>query len=631
MKNKMSLNLWLLISVATVSLFSVSCNSDDIADENLYTFTDKMLGQYIEADSSLSEFYSLITKTKVLGLLNSYGEYTCFVPDNEAMREFYKSKGKQSLDDFSDDSLKIIIYDHLINGSAISQINFNAGRLPVPSMSNRFITISYSNNQTYINKTSLLVEKDIELHNGILHKIDRVLDPVRAGIVEVLAQEEEFSIFYAALIETGLADSLLLTKDESYSLTESRAVELEDAVMTTIASDRYAPRTREYGYTVLIESNGTLKNNGIENLDDLKKYAASVYDQIYPADTGIDNPKNRANSLNRFIAYHLINKELSYTRFLSDYDTGHMFKTVDMYEYLAPMSPNTLIEIKNERTSGKTNLFNYIKDTGKSIQIVMSNYDNDASNGVYHEIDNMLVFSREVEGMISSKRLRIDVASLFPELTNNNMRGRPSDNGNLYRYALPAGYLKNLQSNEQTVICYTAPNDKLMNYEGDEIFIATKEGQLYDINIETLPIPAGTYEVRFSYQANGRRGVAQFYLDGTPSGVPVNLNTSTSDPAIGYIAPGSDAADPFGYDNDKMMRNRGYMKGPGSYKAINSSWYPGESARFNAGNVRKILGTFEFSDMKSHYLSAKGLSGGQFQIDFIEFIPTSAIESEDIY
>lgn len=608
-----------------------SCDSDKVGD-NLYTFTDQMAGQYINSDTTLSEFARLIELTNIKGLLNSYGNYTCFVPTNQAMRNFYKQKGKKSLDDFSADSLKTIAYDHIINGYSLTHFMFNNGRLSNLTMSERYLSISFSDSgQIFVNKNSEIILQDVILHNGVVHQIDKVLDPVREGIAEVIAKDSTFSLFYEALVATGLVDSILKTVDDSYELSAADAKILEDAVSTTVSSERHAPMSRKYGYTLLMESNETYKQHQITDIESLKTYAASIYDQKYPEDAGITDLTNRSNSLNRFIAYHLINKELSYTKFISDYDTQHMSKMIDLYEYIETMCPNTLIEVKIDRRTGKSNLFNTLSETGKHIEIVSSNFDNDASNGVYHEINDLLVYSTEVEAEISSKRLRFDFSSLFPELTNNNMRGRPSDNNaSLYRNALPKGYLERLECTEQTVVCYSNAHDKLMNFEGDEVFLVVQNGKLYDFVVTTPPIPAGTYEVRFGYQSNGRRGVAQFYVDGIPTGVPINLNTGGTDPLIGYVLPGNDQDDLLGFLNDKMMRNGGYMKGPNSFKAVNESWYPGTSARYNASNLRKILGTYTFSEAGHHKLSVKGLSGGQFQIDFIEFVPTSLIEQEDI-
>lgn len=630
----MSKNLLIISILAVVSTaFFSSCNSDELAADNLYTFKSQLVGEIIQQDSTLSEFRKLAEKTKLIGLLNSYGEFTCFVPNNEAMRAFYKKKGKQSLDDFTADSLQTIIYDHVINGSTVLYIDFIKGRLFDKSMSDRYFTISYNDDgRTFVNTNALILQKDVVAHNGVVHKINQVLDPLREGIVEAISKEPGFQLFYNALVMTGLADSLLRTVDESYSMTNARAKELEDALITTITSDRVTPRTRKYGYTVLMESDETYRTNGINNLADLKAYAATIYDEVYPQDAAITDETDRRNSLNRFIAYHLINKELSYSKFISDYDTKHMSSQVDMTEYIEPMSPNTLIEVTKKRSSGEVNLFNLDPESGKAVRIVTNNYDKGAGNGVYHEIDNILTYNRNVEAMLSNKRLRFDVASFFPELTNNNMRGRKSDEGGkpLYRNALPHTYLERfITGSEQTVLCYSNAHDYLMNYQGDEFFLTVPKGKLYDFKMITPPVPAGTYEVRFGYQANGRRGVAQFYVNDIPAGVPVNLNNTGENVDIGYERPGASNDDPLGYQNDKMMRNRGYMKGPNSFKAVTESWYAGSSARFNSGNLRKILGIYHFPEGGNQTIMVKGLSSGQFQIDFIEFVPTSVIEQED--
>lgn len=628
---KTSFSLIFLTVIGTLLLSS--CNSDDLATENLYTFQNQLVGEIIQKDSSLSEFRKLAEKTKLTGLLNSYGEFTCFVPDNAAMRAFYQKKGKQSLNDFTEDSLKTIIYDHIINGNTVLYIDFVKGRLFDKSMSDRFFTISFNDDgKTYVNSNALIIQKDVVAHNGVVHKINQVLDPLREGIVEYISREPDFKLFYEALIVTGLADSLLLTVDENYEMTNARAKELEDALITTISSDRVAPRSRKFGYTVLMESDETYRKNGINNLNDLRAYAAQVYNEMYPQDAGISSETDRRNSLNRFIAYHLINKELSFSKFISDYDTQHMSRQVDLTEYLEPMCPNTLIEVTLKRSSGETNLFNLDPATGKAIRIKSNNYDKGSGNGVYHEIDNILTYNPAVEAMLSNKRLRFDVACFFPELTNNNMRGRRSDPGGtpLYRNALPHTYLQRfITSSEHTVLCYSNAHDYLMNFQGDEFFLTVPKGKLYDFKMITPPVPAGTYEVRFGYQGNGRRGVAQFYVNDIPAGVPVNLNNTGENVDIGYERPGFSADDPLGFQNDKMMRNRGYMKGPNSFKAVTESWYAGSSARFNSGNLRKILGIYHFPEGGNQTIMVKGLSSGQFQIDFLEFVPTSVIEQED--
>lgn len=234
--------------------------------------------------------------------------------------------------------------------------------------------------------------------------------------------------------------------------------------------------------------------------------------------------------------------------------------------------------------------------------------------------------------MLSGKRLRFDSSSFFAELTNNNMRGRgtfkSATQQNLH-FQIPRGYIERIKASEQTVVGYLCGYDKFQNYQGDEIFLNASAGKLYDFEIKTPPIPAGTYEIRFGYLTNGKRGVAQLYFDGIPCGVPLNLNKSATE--NGYQVPGSVPEDPDGFENDKIMRNQGYMKGPASYKVPVTGWTSGANARFSTSVLRRILGTFTFTEAGHHTFTVKGLSGGEFMFDYMEFVPTSAIETEDIY
>ena len=60
------------------------------------TFEKEMMGAYLQdRPAEFSEFKRLLDTTEVLGLLNAYGEYTLFAPNNEAMRSFHKLKGKR--------------------------------------------------------------------------------------------------------------------------------------------------------------------------------------------------------------------------------------------------------------------------------------------------------------------------------------------------------------------------------------------------------------------------------------------------------------------------------------------------------------------------------------------------------
>ena len=631
-----------VILFSTVLFLLSACNGDDVG-ENFYTFTGETIGQYIKnRPETYSEFTQLLDTTGVMGLLNAYGDYTCFLPDNNAMHQFYQSKGKNALNDFSVAELKKVAFDHIIKNFAITTEDFVEGFLTKQTMSGRYVDIGISTDETglvyTINSTSKILEKDIEVHNGVIHSINEVVSPTDNTLVEAISNDENFSLFFSALQATGLDQDLSPVKDDSY-VPDAAWVARENAGEIYNYARVRIPRERKYGFTALMESNATFAQHGINNLDDMKAYAKSAYDAMYPEDASISDVTNRKNSLNRFIAYHLLNKKLPMRLFVEKYDntgmnyesTGetHSIKVVDMFEYLETLCPNTLMEVRTLRTSNEYNVFNMIPSTGKAIRLT-DNFDNDALNGVYHEIDDILVYNIDVERMISTKRLRMDVSSFFPEFVNNNIRiGNSHVGGGLYseRWFLPNGFVDRIKASSSTEVHYFNADDRFMDYQGDEMFLLG----LYDFDITTITIPPGTYEVRFGYQPTGGRGVAQLYWDGVPTGIPLDLRLSATDPDIGYVLPGTDSRDPEGFENDKAMRNRGYMKGPASYKVIAEWWYSGASARMEDQVLRRVLGIYTFDKYSTHTFSVKAVKSGEFMFDYLEFVPLEVFEYEDIY
>jgi len=441
-------------------------------------------------------------------------------------------------------------------------------------------------------------------------------------IVDVIAADIRFSLFYEALQQTGLSQKLLLMKDENYNPENYKSMLYPPFTQGSGSIDGL-PFTKKYGYTLLMESDATYKDKyGIENIGQLKEKAKEIYDPVYPDDANVTDVTDPRNSLNRYIAYHVINKRLNYSKFINDYDTQHMLKTYDMYEYIETMCPNTLMEVRIVRSSPGVNYFNMINSTADAIQIVRSNSDNDATNGVYHEIDKILAYDINVSTHMSGIRLRMDAASFFPELTNNNMRG----NGNVQSWIIPKGYLERFTCAEGTVFTYLNSYGGYLDYQGDEVFFKGS----YDFSIVTPPIPAGTYEVRFGYCPTGGRGAAQFYWDNVPQGIPLDLRVTAANAAIGYIKPGIDVSDPSGYINDKKMREKGYMKGPSTYKDYINRWYGGTVARNSVYALRRIIGTFTFNKSETHVFTVKSVMEGQFMLDYLEFVPVSLLDTENV-
>lgn len=650
MKNMRILSLCRTVFLTAVlgsGLLLTSCVPDTTVPQSYYSATELLVGEYLSSrPDDLSEFTRILDTTGVLGLLNAYGKYTCFIPCDTAMVSYYASKGKTSMSEFTMEELKKICYNHIVKGDTIDTGDFSVGPLSTMSMSERFVNIDFSltDGSILVNGNCPIIEKDIRVHNGYVHLISKTLEPSELKLGEKIAQDPKFSLFSEAMQLTGYAKFMndAIVEDESY--------DPEDCAWSvkTYNIKEEIPQHRKFGFTVLLESDSTLANytecpltpNGIHNMDDLKKLAKYYYSNNYQGTfsdgEGVEDPKDPRNYLNRFIAYHCMNRTLASSRLINDYDTPTQIKTYDMYEFIETMLSNTLIKVKKDRNYTLSFFINMWdeSDVNTGIQLT-KDIDNDAINGYYHEVDKPLVYSRNVVSNIASNRIRMEASSFFREFATNNMRGNnpTAENvvGKAHRYIIPDGYCEALKTSATTRFTYLNANGIYEDWQGDEIYV---EGT-YNFSIVTSPIPAGTYEVRMSYQPTDWRGIAQLYWDSIPCGIPLNLALLANNAEVGWVKPGADPLDLEGYENDKMMHNRGYMKGASSYKCTIALYYdPTLTARQSIKSLRRVLGTYTFDKAAKHTFTVVGLgsSGGdiQFMLDFLEFVPTELLETEGI-
>jgi len=617
--------IFFMIGFAALLFLAHGCYDSDKVGQNFYTFTGETVGSYIENHpDTLSEFNKAVQKAGLADLLKTYNLYTCFAPTNDAMQAWYGSQGVSSIDALSDSIVRYMVYSHIIPGKIYMSTDFVEGALATTNMNSRYLVIGFKPQAAtvdiVVNSNSTVIQKDIVVENGVIDAIDRVLTPSTAAIPTLIAGDSRVTLFSDALQATGLADSLQQLKDENY-------VPVLSPLSIDGATICRSPQEKKIGYTVFVESNDVFAANGINNMDDLKRYAARVYDAVYPGDADVSDVTNRHNSLNRFIAYHLIDKTVQYNNF---FYKCNMALNVTLYEFMETFCPNTMFKVSNETGGVVINSDQPRNVKGVNVLPAGSDYSQDTDNGVYHLIDGILVYDQKVITMLLNTRIRMDASSLHPELMTNGIRYEKGDNpagvtGAENYYNFPSGYLKNVQfSSFNTNLFYLQGNASgagyWTNYQGDEM-MAT--GQ-YDFSMRLPPVPAGTYEIRFGYSANNNRGIPQFYVDGEPQGIPLNMKITATDPSIGWVADATTIDN--GIENDKMMRNRGYMKGGTSYMAGTVS------ARQDGGALRRVICTKSWDTDGPHWLRFKSVSpdaGDQFMIDYFEYVPKNVYDNPD--
>lgn len=581
-------------------LFLSSCVKEEQA---FTTFKGEMVYTFLEKDTTYSEFVKVLDRAGLIGMLSAYGDYTCLAPTNQALRRYYKEMGSTfTINNLTEGQIDSLAKTHILQNRYLTS-NLSQGVMPSPNMNKRVIEIRFDENgRILLNDSSQIIWKDNEVYNGVVHGIDRVLSPSNVQLPNLIAANPNISIFSKALTITGLCDSIAPILDLNYKPTMS----FKDPTNTFVIVN---PDERRYSYSVLVEDDELLSANGINNLTDLIQRAK----ELYPTDSKYNEDyKDRNNSLNRYISYHMINKAIYLNKFFYTRNTNPGYAPDEFLETMLPLRLIRASRINAQITlNPNTRHSAHVKETGGSVTV----------NGVYHLLDNMLVYTQDVELMLQNTRIRFDASSLFPELTNNNIRCvegvMKSNNSQGDRFGFEPGYLSNIKMSKDSRLVYMAGiNGQFSSFQADFFSVLG----IYDVTIRLLPVPPGTYELRYPYSAWPQRGICQIYIDNKPVGIPLNLMIPADDPRIGWLLDAN--TDDNGFENDKTMRNRGYMKGP------NTIWWGKEnkSQRNSSTNLLRIIGTFSFDKYEIHTIRFKSVTNDvqkEAMLDYFEFVPKS--------
>ncbi len=244
----------------------------------------QVIGDYIATHpDQFSEFGKLVDATGMKSLLNTRGPFTLFLPNDEAMYEYYSLKNANSISDFSDSLLKELILYHTI-GAEIETKDIGLGTLKETNAIGDFLVTEFEGSDIIISKSSKIIDRDIRTSNGYIHVIDKVIDPIKLDIYSVITSNPSYQIFSEGLSLTGLKDTLRLI------------------------SFPFGKRVARTRFTVLAVADTIYHRYGIYNLQDLIAWCGANPDSI----TFLDNPAYR------YMEYHCLNG----TYYLSDLNSG---------------------------------------------------------------------------------------------------------------------------------------------------------------------------------------------------------------------------------------------------------------------------------------------------------------------
>ena len=687
-----------LVLLSACVVLCCTCCTEEIDESNRYTFIGETVVDHLQnRPETYSSFlyildHAYIGKTPTDGdfskvatarnLLSTYGQYTCFAPTNDAVEKYLKTQyqkwvddmqalqdGTLSIKDFrdtgvhspiledlSDSMCSEIVKNHVLE-RAYMTIDLSEGAFPSPNMNDRYITLTYIADEftgvvyPYLNYNSRIIGLDIEVENGVVQTIDEVLNPSTALLSDLLVSQTNYFGIWSKIIEmTGLDTIMHKVEDMKYAKSGVAGTQYHSAYLdnTMHKNTCYYPKARKFKFTMLVEPDSIFKQYQIHNELDLIKRCEEWY-----GTEDKDNYKSRKNALNKFVAYHILDRQLLYAsgtgsggfimeNYAGSYNSEQMLcgSSFDRSDYFETMLPYTLIKVTRPLTNSDYKsdvIINYAQEDGTmcfntqkmhdhlnvrvysptDVLNCMPNFKDDALNGRLHPIDKILIYDEdEMSGNVLRERMRWDFASWFPELTNNNIRwfNLTSQQDVFF---IPNGYLERARfRSTESENYYLCGRNGWYNYQGDELLAS----EIFDIEYRMPYVPAGTYELRFGYSRYPDRSVVQFYIDGKPAGIPVDLrHTTETENFIGFIADSEFKGDEEAIAaNDKEMHNRNWMKAPDSFKVAS-----GQDTREISRCVRYVLGMFTLSKGE-HWFRMKNVraeKNTQGQHDYFEIVP----------
>ena len=440
---------------------------------DLLTTTDVNIVDYLrKSPDQYSELVKALDKTNISPFLNAYGTYTLFAPTNDAFKLYLKEIGKTSVDDVDETVLRDLLRLHIISDT-VRSTSFTDGKLYAPTMQGQFLTTGVvpESGATVINRQALAIQLNMLTGNGYVHTVDHVLQPATLTLAKQIEGNTKYSIITQALKETGWFDSL-------------------NTVVTTDTTRRWR--------TFLLESDSVLKVAGFPTYASFKaKYS----------NTG--NPKLATDSLNLYIAYHML------------YDIKYIADIVSFTSHntYAPQQVVTqLLDGQSVLLNQAT--FNNVFESG----ILMNRASSDipATNGVLHNLNGQLLLKKR-----DPFRVDFDIAAQ-PEIIKLTSIYRKV--GKSQTFAL--GQLKDVTwQNVNSTPQYSTEGPTTSNqYWWDDHFdFNMRFGNAAAnnwIEFKTPLLVKGKYKVWVCFRRASVGQYIQLSFDGTPTSKLIDLTTA---------------------------------------------------------------------------------------------------------
>lgn len=475
------------ICLLFVALTAIQC-SDKLKDEVLTVYDKQPIGTFLESRQDFSEWVKLLKYTGFFSALNVKDKYTCFVPTNEAVQAYLQEKEYSSVESIPLETARYIVRYSMISAPQNYYSSaFGNGKLQDSTASGDYLITKFRTggvNAIYVNDYARIISKDVEVINGVIHVVDKVLDPVLRTVKDIVGAEPSYSIFSEALRLSGLG------------------AELERI---------YADGRKAY-HTLLVVSDETFAAAQIHDI-------AGLIRELGAGESGYTDS---ANPLYRYVAYHCVGGNYAVSD-LAEFPESTASKNI------TTMASGELFSISDVK--GKLYL-NKDKEDLQTARFCEERTDMQARNGFVHEVDRIMkVWSPEPSTVLFefSDYAEFRAVPFFrvykPGVNNQKQYFTREDAPQEIRWmTIPDGNAQLWYENRQT---WTS-----LRYN-DAVGIDV--GAVGWIEFDLPIVVRGKYKVSLSCNKYNGRGTFQPIFDGVRLGGIINFNGAAGVYELGKV------------------------------------------------------------------------------------------------
>ena len=354
-----------IVCIASSAILFAACdkdvfdiNTDPFKNEVYSTTLMSPISTFLEEQEGYGEYVKMLRYANMFNALNqssSGTSFTAFVPNDEAMREFYRRRGVDSLEQLSKEYARAFVLYHTVKDSILPESFVQ--KKSVQNLSGDVINITIDPQhagQAILNNEGHVVEMGLSAYNGKVYVLSSAMTPLVETVYDRVVQGGRSRIMGEALQATGWADRLGVVVD------------------TTLNEERQKV-INHYYYTLLNVPDAAFSKAGIGSLDQLRQLLRSTDKDGLGEDS----------LLRKYVGYHILQNQ---------YTTDEMGAMVgsETTRIWSSSASNQVFTVTYDSLATREADKYVLNGSGVSARFVPEESNVLCKNGYVHELDGWL-------------------------------------------------------------------------------------------------------------------------------------------------------------------------------------------------------------------------------------------------